>query len=73
MKDIEQKYEHIIDELKEIESKCKQNVQNKESSNKLEKKTRSIKVKLIKWIEALELNLNRGNYCENISNDSFDI
>ena len=67
---IERKYEKIINELNEIETKCKQNAQNKESKSKLEKTIESTKELLNEWTKTLESNLNRGDFCKNISNKS---
>ena len=66
---IEQQYEQIINEIKEIETICKQNAKNKES-NKLEQKIISTKESLNEWTEKLESKLNLDNSCADISNKS---
>ena len=66
IEDIEQKYEKIINELKEIESKYKQNAPNKKSTKKLELTIEANKESLNKWIKTLESNLNRGDCCKNV-------
>ena len=58
IENIELKYEKIMDKIKEIETKCKQNAQNKEPNSKLEKKTKLAKEKLNEYTKNLEFNLN---------------
>ena len=67
IKDIEQKHEQLINKLKEIETKYKP---KKVSYSKLEQTIKENKERLNEWTEIFKSNLNRGDCCESISNES---
>ena len=64
---IEQQYIQIINEIKEIETKCKQ---NKETNEQFEQTISSTKESLNEWTKTLESKLNLDNRCADISNKS---
>ena len=70
IEDILGKHEQLIDKIKEIETKLKQNAQNKNISNKIEQIIKANKEKLTEWTETLDSKLNLDNCCSDISNKS---
>ena len=69
IEDIEQKYEQIINELKEKERKCTFEAQSKKFK-RLDDIIIEEKNKLLEWSLLLKTNLNRESFCEDISNES---
>ena len=66
---IEHKYEQLINELKEIETKCILEAESKQFI-RLEETIKEDNKKLMEWLILLKTNLNRGSCCAEISKES---
>ena len=67
IEDIRDKHEKLIDKIKDIETKCKQNAQNKVSNSKLVEEN---KESLNEWTQKLRSKLNLDECFEEISSES---